>query len=203
MSTYRLRLALLVALLGLVPGLAAPAHAQEWKIYMLGKPAPIVASFYAEEAPWVFYRDDESMYVFAVGCNRIKRVERGGTEIPPPACPVERVPTNVTRVYIAVLDLEGKRLDDAFERLRGITVQFNRAAADATITLGNARAIGGAVPVEGIADALRTLKVQLDDVRLDLDESLRRSGALIDAVEQQRRVEREMLARPRYFFAPR
>lgn len=192
-------LAAVVMALAVMP----PAEAQEWKIYLLGRPHPIEANFYAEEAPWVFYRDDQSMYLFAVGCNRVTRVERGGTEIPLPACPVEKAPTNTSRVFTGVLELEGKRLDDGFDKLRNITVAYNRAAADATIALANSKAAGGEIPTAGLAETLRTLNEQLSDVRADLDETLNRTKALIEAVNQYRQNERSMLARPRYFFAPR
>src|SRR5262249_30550579 len=94
MITPRARLAIVVGLaLGLGLACVPAADAQEWKIYLKGKVEPIVATFYSEEAPWVFYQDDESMYLFALGCNRIDRVERGGAPIPMPACPVEALPT--------------------------------------------------------------------------------------------------------------
>ena len=33
-----------------------------------------VTGFYAEEPPWILFRDDDSQYVFAVGCDRVRRV---------------------------------------------------------------------------------------------------------------------------------
>jgi hypothetical protein len=193
----------LLAALGTSLAFTASAEAQEWKIYLLGRANPIDASFYSEEAPWVFFRDDNSMYVFAVGCNRIVRVERGGTAIPLPACPVERVPSNASNVFISVLELEGKRLDDGFEKLRNITVAFNRAAADATIAMSNRAAAAEGVPPATFTETLRTLNEQIAETRADVDESLRRTDALRRAIEEHRQNERTMLARPRYFFAPR
>ena len=38
-----------------------------------GHTEPVKASFYAEEPPWIFFRDDDSQYVFAVGCDRVRR----------------------------------------------------------------------------------------------------------------------------------
>ena len=51
-------------------GAASSAFAQEWTIYLYGHAVPVKASFYAEEPPWIFFRDDDSQYVFAVGCDR-------------------------------------------------------------------------------------------------------------------------------------
>ena len=202
MSIQRTRLTA-IALFVLALAVPGPAEAQEWKIYTRGKTAPIVSNFYAEEAPWVFYRDDDSMYVFAIGCNQIVKIERGGTEIPLPACPVEKVPTNTTRVLINILELEAKRLDEAFERLRGITVQFNNAAANATIAAANAKVAGLDIPKESLQETLETLKVQLDDVRFDLRQSLDRTDAIVGAVSAYREMERRAIGRSRYFFAPR
>lgn len=194
-----------VALLGIGLALAGPADAQDWKIHTIGKSYPIEAEFYAEEPPWVFYRyvGDPSMYVFAIGCNRVIKVERQGQAIPRPACSVDTVPTNQTRIYSTLLELEGKRLDEAFERLRGMTVQFNRAAADATITLANARATGEAIPTATLAETLQVLNRQLDEVRSDLTESLRRTDAVVTGYRQFRDEERRAINPQRYFFAPR
>ena len=205
MSTYTTRLVMVVAVAGLALALATPAPAQEWKIYTLGKADPIEAAFYAEEVPWVFYKfaDDPSMYIFAVGCNRITKVERAGQEIPRPACPVEIVPENQTRVISTLLDLEAKRLDETFERLRGITVQFNRAAADAVITLAGARQTGERIPTATLAETLNVLNQQLDEVRSDLQLSLDRSKAVANAFAKYREKERDAVRPQRYFFAPR
>jgi hypothetical protein len=194
-----------IALLAIGLPLAGTADAQDWKIYTIGKSYPIEADFYAEDAPWVFYRyvGDPSMYVFTIGCNRVLKVERTGQEIPRPSCPVESVPTNQTRVYSTLLELEGKRLDEAFERLRGMTVQFNRAAADATITLANARATGENIPTATLAETLQVLNRQLDEVRSDLTESLRRTDAVVTGYRQYRDEERRAINPQRYFFAPR
>jgi len=206
MRIHTARLTVVTALVvGIGLTLSAPVEAQEWRIYTLGKAYPIEADYYAEEAPWVFYHfaDDPGMYLFAVGCDRVTRVERGGQEIPRPACPVQAVPTNQARVYSTLLDLEGKRLDEAFERLRGITVQFNRAAADATITLANARQTGELLPTASLAETLDTLNRQLDDVRTDVNESLRRTDAVVRAYGEYRRRELNEIRPQRYFFAPR
>ena len=107
------RLALGVAVGLAVLGGASPGDAQEWAIYLQARSEPVRASFYTEEPPWVFFRDDDSQYVFAVGCDRVERVERDGREIAHPLCPVERLPTMMPRVYQAIMDLEDKRLKDA------------------------------------------------------------------------------------------
>jgi hypothetical protein len=204
MRTHCGRLAA-VLLVGIILAVAAPAQGQEWRIYTIGKPYPIQADFYQEEVPWVFYRfaEDPSMYVFAVGCNRITRVERGGQEIPRPACPVEMVPTNQTAVISTLLELEARRLDEAYERLRGITVQFNRAAADATVVLAGARTIGEQVPTATLAETLQVLNRQLNEVRTDLQLSLQRTDAVVTGYRQFRDEERKAVNPQRYFFAPR
>ena len=98
-------LAVSFALLGAA---ASPAIAEEYTIHLHGHTEPLKASFYAEEPPWIFFRDDDSQYIFAVGCDRVQRVERGGAAIPPAPCPVERLPTTMPRVYLGIMDLEAK-----------------------------------------------------------------------------------------------
>ncbi len=90
----------LAAGFALLGAAASPAVAQEYAIHLLGHPSRVKASFYDEEPPWIFFRDDDSQYVFAVGCDRVQKVERGGALIPPPMCPVERLPTTMPRVYL-------------------------------------------------------------------------------------------------------
>jgi hypothetical protein len=84
-----------------------------------------------------------------------------------------------------------------------MTVQFNRAAADATITLANARATGEAIPTATLAETLQVLNRQLDEVRSDLTESLRRTDAVVTGYRQFRDEERRAINPQRYFFAPR
>ena len=203
MNTTRARLVTsLVA--GLLLAAAGSADAQEWKIYMIGKVDPIVASYYAEETPWIFYRDDESMYVFALGCNRVAKVERGGAAIPLPACPVERVPTTVWRVYVGLLELEGKRLDDGLDRLRGLTTAYNTAVANATIAAANAQRIGRLEDATvGLEDSLKFLNLQLGDARSEVDRVLQSSATVSQAAGQYRVMELNQVGRRRYFFAPR
>ncbi len=202
MISPRARLAIVVGL-GLVLALAASADAQEWKIYVKGKVEPIVATYYAEETPWVFYQDDESMYVFAMGCNRIDRVERGGTPIPAPACPVEALPTTVPRILVNIMDLEAKRLEDGIARLREQT----RAYADAVV--GSAVAARGLLAAGGTrtaaeqqmqqdVGAISFLRNQIEDTLFDIRLTEQRVGALSEAAAGFPRP-----ARPRYFFAPR
>ena len=81
-----------------VLGVASATDAQQWTIYLHGHTEPVRATFYTEETPWIFYRDDDSQYVFAVGCDRVRRVTRDGIEIAL-FCPVERLPTMMPRVY--------------------------------------------------------------------------------------------------------
>ena len=106
---------------------AGPAVAQEYAIHLYGHTEPVKASFYAEEPPWIFFRNDGSQYVFAVGCDRERRVERGGAAIPPAPCPIERLPTTMPRVYLGIMDLEAKRLDDSIARLREQTRSYAQA----------------------------------------------------------------------------
>ena len=203
MNTTRARLVtLLVA--GLLLAAAGSADAQEWKIHMIGKVDPIVASYYAEETPWIFYRDDESMYVFALGCNRVVKVERDGTVLPTPACPVERVPTTIWRIYVGILELEGKRLDDSLDRLRGLTTAYNAAVANATIAAANAQRIGRLEDATvGLEDSLKFLNLQLGDARNDVDRVLLSSATVSQAARAYREMEQNQVGRRRYFFAPR
>jgi len=206
MSTHTGRLihlvvSLAVAVILVVPG---PAAAQEWKIYLRGKVQPIVASFYAEEAPWIFYRDDESMYVFALGCDRIQRVERGGTSLPPPACPVERLPTTMPRVLISIMDAEAKRLDDLITQLRERTTAYARAVFGVFAATGELAAPPGVSPADQelrrrqALDAVAFLQSQINDTLVDIRQSEDRVGALLDAARSYPPRERT-----RFFFATR
>ncbi len=202
MSTHAERLIKLVGALAVVLALAAPAAAQEWRIYLHGKVEPIVASFYAEEAPWVFYRDDESMYVFAVGCNRVERVERAGTAIPPPRCPVDRLPTTMPSVLLSIMDLEGKRLEDSVTRLREQITAYVRALVGSQVVTaelaGEARAIEAVTAGQQSQDVLAFMRSQIEDTMSDIRLTSRRLGALQDAAKGFPPRERQ-----RYFFAPR
>ena len=195
-------LAVLTVLLAVVV-LAIPAEAQEWKIYLLGKTEPITADFYAEAAPWIFYHDDQSLYLFAVGCNRVERVERGGSPLPRPACPVDQLPTTMPRVYLAIMDLEAKRLDDSIAKLREQTRAYAEAVVGSVVaTRGLIRA--GAAPGGAELELARTvgaisfLQSQINDTLFDIRLSERRVGALLDATKTYPRPDR-----PRYFFFAR
>jgi hypothetical protein len=180
------------------------ADAQQWKIYTLGRVDPILADFYVEDTPWILFHDDQSMYVFAIGCNRVERVERDGVALPPPACPIERLPTSMPRVYVAIMDLEAKRLDDAVAKLREQT----RAYAEAVLgslaaTRGLAQPGGPDVGVRQIevtraATAIGFLQTQIGDTLSDIRLIDLRVGKLLDAAKTFPPSEKQ-----RFFFAPR
>lgn len=191
--------ALLAGLAGL--GVAAPGLAQEWKLFLHGRPVPVTASFYAEDPPWVFFRDDESIYVFAVGCDRIRRVERGGVPIPPPVCPVERLPTTMPRVYLAVMDLEAKRLDDAIARLREQTRAYAQAVVGTFAATGEfggdpAKRAEAELARRRSLDAVAFLQNQIQDTLFEIRLTETRVGALLDASQTYPRAERQ-----RFFFS--
>jgi hypothetical protein len=180
------------------------AEAQEWKIYLKGKVDPIVAQLYAEDPPWVFYRDDDSMYTFALGCDRVLRVERGGTAIPLPPCPVEQLPTTMPRVLVNIMDLEAKRLDDGIAKLREQTRAYSQAvvgslAATGEFTGGEQRSAAEAQRMRSQAfDAVAFLQSQINDTLFDIRLTEQRVGALLDASQSY-----PPRPRQRYFFAPR
>jgi hypothetical protein len=196
----------LLVVLGVVGlGLAGPpaAAAQEWKIYLNGRAQPIAASFYAEETPWVFFRDDESMYVFAVGCDRIQRVERGGAPIPPAVCPVDRLPTTMPRVYLAVMDLEAKRLDDSIAKLREQTRAYAQAVVGTFAATGDfspdpAKQAEAELARRRALDAVAFLQSQISDTLFDIRLTEHRVGSLLDASKSYPRSERQ-----RFFFFTR
>jgi hypothetical protein len=180
------------------------ADAQEWKIYLKGKVEPVVAQFYSEEAPWVFYRDDDSQYLFALGCDRVLRVERGGTQMPLPPCPVELLPTTMPRVLVNIMDLEAKRLEDGINRLREQTRAYAQAvvgslAATGDLSGGEQRSIAESQRLRSQAfDAVAFLQSQINDTLFDIRLTEQRVGALLDASQSY-----PPRARQRYFFAPR
>jgi hypothetical protein len=186
---------------------AEPAAAQDWNIYVLGAVDPIVADFYHDgDPPWIVfhYKGDASMYVFAVGCNKVVRVDRGGTPVALLPCPVERLVTSVSRVYVSLLELEGKRLDDGLARLRELTTAYARALADASFAEANvARTPGSRLPVAGMESSLALLRSQLDEASGEVEVILRRVGTLSGTIADLQRIERQEFPPPRFFFAPR
>lgn len=190
--------------LAAILAVAWSAEAQQWKIYLLGRVDPIVADLYVEDAPWILFHDDRSMYVFALGCNRVERVERDGVALPPPNCPIERLPTSMPRVYVAIMDLEAKRLDDAIAKLREQT----RAYAEAVI--GSIAATRGFVQATGVETSAREVELsrataaigflqsQISDTLGDIRLIDLRVGKLLDAAKSFPPSEKQ-----RFFFAPR
>ena len=189
--------------LALVACAASPALAQEYTIFILGHTQPIQASFYSEEPPWIFFRDDESQYLFAVGCNRVEHVERGGVAIPPPLCPVERLPTTMPRVYVTIMDLEAKRLDDSIAKLREQTRAYAQAVVGSLAATGDFTANPTARAEAELArrrnlDAIAFLQSQIQDTLLDIRLTETRVGALLDASKTYPKGERQ-----RFFFFAR
>jgi hypothetical protein len=182
---------------------ASPALAQEWIIHLHGHTTPVAASFYAEEPPWIFFRDDQSQYVFAVGCDRVDRVERGGARIPPPACPVERLPTTMPRVYLAIMDLEAKRLDDSIAKLREQTRAYAQAVIGTFAATGEflgdpAKRAEAELARRRSLDAVAFLQNQIQDTLFDIRLTETRVGTLLDASRTYPRAERQ-----RFFFFSR
>jgi hypothetical protein len=179
----------------------SPAIAQEWTIYLHGHVSPLRASFYAEETPWVFFRDDDSQYVFAVGCDRVERVERGGARIPPPACPVDRLPTTMPRVYLAIMDLEAKRLDDSIAKLREQTRAYAQAVIGTFAATGEflgdpAKRAEAELARRRSLDAVAFLQNQIQDTLFDIRLTETRVGVLLDASKTYPKGERQRF----YFF---
>ena len=194
MVSARAALGIVMGSLTLVVAAAAPADAQ-WSIYLQGKTEPIVAHEYVEDAPWIFYRDDQSMYVFALGCNRVDRVERGGAPLPRPACPVEALPTSMPRIYLAIMDLEAKRLDDNIAKLQAVIGTF--AASGELFGVARTRA-EQELQRRRALDAVAFLQSQINDTLLDIRLSESRVGSLLDASKSYPRGERQ-----RFFFFAR
>jgi hypothetical protein len=187
-----------VCLLG---GAASPALAQEWTIHLLGHTQPVKASFYTEETPWVFFRDDDSQYLFAIGCNRVERVERAGAAIPPPACPVDRLPTTMPRVYMAIMELEAKRLDDSIARLREQTRAYAQAVIGTFAATGEflgdpAKRAEAELARRRSLDAVAFLQNQIQDTLFDIRLTENRVGTLLDASKTYPKSERQRF----YFF---
>jgi hypothetical protein len=163
----------------------------------------VVSSFYAEDPPWIFFRDDNSQYVFAVGCDRVDRVERGGARIPPPACPVERLPTTMPRVYLAIMDLEAKRLDDSIAKLREQTRAYAQAVIGTFAATGEfggdpAKRAEAELARRRALDAVAFLQSQIQDTLFDIRLTETRVGTLVDASGTYPKSERQ-----RFFFFSR
>jgi hypothetical protein len=186
----------------LLAAAAAPAVAQEYAIHLYGHTEPVKASFYAEEPPWIFFRDDDSQYVFAVGCDRVRRVERGGAAIPPAPCPIERLPTTMPRVYLGIMDLEAKRLDDSIARLREQTRSYAQAVIGTFAATGEFSGDPAARAEAELArrrnlDAVAFLQSQIQDTLFDIRLSENRVGTLLEASKTYPKSERQRY----YFFA--
>jgi hypothetical protein len=195
----RLAVGMALALLGFA---ASTAHAQDYAIYVHGHTEPVKASFYAEEAPWVFFRDDDSQYVFSLGCDRVERVERAGASLPLPACPVPRLPTTMPRVYAGIIDLETKRLDDAIARLREQTRAYAQAiigtfAATDDVRADPARRAEAELTRRRSLNAVAFLQSQIQDTLFDIRLTENRVGALVDASKAYPKSERQRF----YFFS--
>jgi hypothetical protein len=161
--------------LGMAAGLTVfamvcPARAQDWAIHLYGHVEPVKASFYAEETPWVFFRDDDSHYVFSVGCDRVERVERDGTAIAPPFCPVERLPTSMPLVYSEIMNAEDKRREDLSAQLR----EQMRARAQAVVATSAASG-------QPAGPSEMELARQTQDTMMEIRRSNDRISALIEA----------------------
>jgi hypothetical protein len=198
------RLALgVTVVLALLGGAVSSALAQEYTIFLFGHSQPIQATFYSEEPPWIFFRDDDSQYVFAVGCNRVQRVERGGVAIPPPLCPVDRLPTTMPRVYLTIMDLEAKRLDDSIAKLREQTRAYAQAVIGTFAATGefsgdpNARAEAELARRRNL-DAIAFLQSQIQDTLFEIRLTETRVGSLLDASRTYPKSERQ-----RFFFFAR
>jgi hypothetical protein len=190
--------AVALALLWMV---GSPASAQEWTIHLKGHVVPVKATFYTEETPWVFFRDDDSQYVFAVGCDRVLRVERGGAVIPPPACPVDRLPTTMPRVYLGIMDLEAKRLDDSIAKLREQTRAYAQAVIGTFAATGEflgdpAKRAEAELARRRSLDAVAFLQNQIQDTLFDIRLTENRVGTLLDASKTFPKSERQRF----YFF---
>jgi hypothetical protein len=181
---------------------ASPALAQEYAIYLYGHSQPVKASFYAEESPWVFFRDDDSQYVFPLGCDRVQRLERAGAPISLPACPVPKLPTTMPRVYAGIIDSETKRLDDSIAKLREQT----RAYAQAVIGTFAATGEFGGDPTKRAEaelqrrrslDAVAFRQNQIQDTLFDIRLTEDRVGTLIDASKTYPKGDRQRF----YFFS--
>lgn len=189
--------------LGVLAALASPARAQDYTIHLHGHTMPLKASFYSEEPPWIFFRDDDSQYMFAVGCDRIQRVERGGAAIPPAPCPVERLPTTMPRVYLGIMDLEAKRLDDSIARLREQTRAYAQAVIGTFAATGefaadpNTRAEAELARRRNL-DAVAFLQNQIQDTLFEIRLTESRVGTLLDASKTYPKSERQ-----RFFFFSR
>jgi hypothetical protein len=200
MRAVRLTIGLAVGI-ALLGAAASRAVAQEYAIHLHGHVDPVKASFYVEDPPWVFFRDDDSQYVFAVGCDRIRRVERGGAAIPPPACAVDRLPTTMPRVYAEIMNSESKRLDDSIAKLREQTRTYAQAivatsAATGEFTAGPSTRAEAEQNRKRDLDAIAFLRNQIQDTLFEIRLTEDRVGALLDMSKTYPKSERHRF----YFF---
>lgn len=174
----------LAAGFALLGAAASPAVAQEYAIYLRSHADPVKASFYEEDPPWIFFRDDDSKYVFAIGCDRVVRVERGGAEIPPPPCSVARLPTTMRRVYGEIMAAEDKILADQLNAVRLQTISFNQAVAAISVAtgvpIGEAEKAAAARARQQAVDGLDLLRKQLKETFFLTELTVRRVDTLVN-----------------------
>lgn len=185
---------------GLLAPLATPAGAQ-WKVHLAGRDEPLEAAFYAEETPWVFFRfrDDRSMYLFTLGCDRVIRVERDGADLPRLNCPLPRLATTMPRVYAGIIEKEAKLLEDVLAKLS--------KDVDALRTI-NAGASGGTAESPAERERQQQAAKRAADVvtqRIaqsfkEIDDIDRRIGALMEASKGLVANVDYPPEKPRYFF---
>ena len=169
----------------MLAALASPADAQEYTIHLHGHTEPVKASFYAEEPPWIFFRDDDSQYIFAVGCDRVHRVERGGAPIPPAAVPGRAVAHHDAAGVLGIMDLEAKRLEDSIARLREQTRAYAQAVIGTFAATGDFAADPDARADAELArrrnlDAVAFLQSQIQDTLFDIRLTESRVGTLLE-----------------------
>lgn len=201
--------ALLVSAGVLLPTSAA---AQEWQIYLVGRIEPIVADYYQEETPWIFFHfrenrvEDQSRYIFALACNRISRVERGGAPLPTPVCPLERLTTSMPQIYRRVMEPEQRRIDDLVAKLREQNRAYSEAIIGSVLAARGLQAAGGVgqSTFAGQADLLSNIQgisfmaQQIQDTLLDIRlTNVKISNLEAAAADEEKLTPR---ARPRYFF---
>jgi hypothetical protein len=192
--------------------LPTSAAAQEWRIYLVGKVDPILADYYQEETPWVFFHfletrvEDQSKYVFAVACNRISRVERGGAPLPSPVCPLELLTTSMPQIYRRVMEPEQRRIDDLVAKLREQNRAYSEAIIGSALAARGLQTAGGAgistfgarsdllSNIQGVSFMAQQIQDTLLDIRLT---NVKISNLEAAAADEEKLTPR---ARPRFFF---
>ena len=190
----------LIGLIGIV-ALAVPADG-EVRIHIFDKTTPVVSDQIFEEEAWVLYQEGDSGYLFSVPRERVEKLEivQDGTVRTLPITSQDgRFRDFRRQVFMAVLEVEDKRVDAVFKRLQDELRNMGTAASAATA--GSQPRGPGAAPAPATfsREAEFALALQQERVARLLEEATA-VGRRMDRILQRAGKYEISGGKPRYYF---